>query len=201
MPPLEDLGQAVADTPPLEDLGQAVADTPVGVDRPPVLERYGGCMAKFREVHHHLLCNAFRSPEFHRWGLTWERPTQPIAALFRDFVVKDPRFFASYNVSDATRSSSVDVVQHMCAAFHPTSLPHVSQVARDPTGSSFPDAAWSWRIWFTLQDEMPSAPCTSSCVVLGSSLISDFALTTDWTVTAVTGRPQRLSSSSVCRPN
>ena len=49
--------------------------------------------------------------------------------------------------------------------------------------------------------KMPSSSCNSSCVILGSSLISDFALTTFSAVTAVTGRPQRWSSSSVCHAN
>ena len=44
--------------PLLEDLGQAVVDTPIGVDRLPVLERYGGYMARFREeARHRLFCN------------------------------------------------------------------------------------------------------------------------------------------------
>ena len=35
--------------PCLPDLGPAVVDTPIRVDHRPVLERYGGCTARFRE--------------------------------------------------------------------------------------------------------------------------------------------------------
>ena len=73
----------VALAPLLEDLGQAVLDIPIRVDRLPVLERYDGCMAIFREeACQHLCCNTLRSLELHRWGLTWENPHSQLLLCF-----------------------------------------------------------------------------------------------------------------------
>ena len=120
-----------------EDLGQAVVDIPIRVDCLPVLKRYGGHMAQFREeVRHNLFCNTYQSLEFHRWGLTWEDPD---CCFFSRIVLKDPRFVASYNVPDwdTTRLSSVKFLQHMCAPIDPTSFLLFSQVERDPMGATF----------------------------------------------------------------
>ena len=68
----------------LEDLGQAVVDIPTGVDRLSVLGRYGGHMARFREAARcKLFCNTSITRDS-QVGPHLERPTQPIAALFRD---------------------------------------------------------------------------------------------------------------------
>ena len=55
-------------------------------------------------------------------------------------VLKDPRFVGSYNVPDATRSSTVEFLQLMCAPFDLTYPLLFSQVVRDPTGATFRDA-------------------------------------------------------------
>ena len=90
---------------------QCLIYIPIGVDHLPVLERYGGYMARFREARHHLFCNTLRSLEFRRWGLTWEDPRSRLLLCF-GIVLKDPHFFARYNVPDVTRSSSVKLLQH-----------------------------------------------------------------------------------------
>ena len=131
------------------------------------------------ENKHATICFAtlFWSLEFHRWGLTWEDPNRWLLLCFV-IVLKDPRFITSYNVPDATRSSSVKFLQHMCTIrpYLSSALqssckgPNVRNVSRcrDDHGSHF----------------LMKCPVhlVSSCVILGSSLISYFILTTFSTV-------------------
>ena len=132
--------------PLLGDLVQVVVDIPIGVDCPPVLKRYGGCMD--REARHHLLYNTLRLFEFHMWGLTCEDPHTRLLLCF-GFVLKDLCFITSYNVPDMTKSSSLELL----APFDPTSLLLFCQVVRDQKAQCFETLRWSWKIWFTLPDK------------------------------------------------
>ena len=115
-----------------------------------------------------------------------ERSIQPIATL-------DQRFVATYNVPAATRSSSVEFLQRMCAPFNPTFLLLFSQIVRDPKGATFRDAesdrGESCSHCPTQLDVMPSTSCTSSGVILGVFLDQRLRFYYVFCTLAVTGYP------------
>ena len=122
------------------------------------------------------------------WDLTWKDPHSWLLLSF-GIVLKDPCFVTSSSIPEATRYPPSNFISIMCAPTTQHFFCCSVKLWGTQRAQRFKTRHWSCRTLFTLPNEMPSASCSSSCVIMGSSLISNFTLTTFSTVMAVTLQP------------
>ena len=135
---------------------------------------------------HHLICNTLRS--LRSPGKTHTANCCFVSGSYWKIHVSSPVTMSQTRLDRPSNLFSI------CA--HHSTLPlFCSSVKLSETqrAQRFETQRCSWRIL------MKSPVHLVSLCYLESSLISDFTLTTFSTITAVTGQPQQLSSSNVCR--